>query len=233
MGRLSRGVRPLLLPALALALALPVPAGATVLQNGRFLETTGMLPTGWRVEAWAKDATDVMWEPAPSGKVGDSGLVRIVNRAANDARLCQTIPVTPGGAYRVSARVKTEGVGTSTAGALIAIEPRIADSVDIKGTQDWQTIEVTAANQEAASWDICVRLGSYANLNTGTAWFSDVQVEQVGGPAAASGERHWPALNVAPVVASIRQTSWIQTALPLVGGLLVAFGLGIFGRRTR
>ena len=73
----------------SLALALPSAASATVLQNGRFLEATGMLPTGWRVEAWAKDATDVMWEPAPSGKTGDSGLVRIVSHAANDPRPCQ------------------------------------------------------------------------------------------------------------------------------------------------
>jgi hypothetical protein len=229
MGRLSRALGPLAL----LALAVPSLAATALLQNGRFTETTGMLPTGWRVEAWAKDATDVMWEPAPSGKAGDSGVVRIVNHAANDARLCQTIPVSPGASYRVSARVKTESIGTATAGALIALEPRVADSIDIKGTQDWQTLEVIAANVEAATWDVCLRLGSYANLNTGTAWWSDVQVEQIGGPAPAGGERRWPVVSVAPMVASLRQTSWAQTALPLVGGILVAFGLGIVGRRSR
>ena len=88
----------------------------------------------------------------------------------------------------MSARVKTENVGLVTAGALIALEPRIADSADVKGTHDWQTLEVTATNPDQSTWDVCLRLGSYANLNIGTAWFTDVTVEQIGGAAPAEGE---------------------------------------------
>jgi len=232
MGRLRLGVRAafLFVSALTVALAFPAATRASLVQNGRFTEATGTLPSGWRVEAWARDASDVTWEPPPSGKAGDSGLVRIVNRNANDARLCQAIAVRPGVSYRVSARVKTEGVGMGTAGALIAIEPRVADSVDVKGTQDWQRLEVTAVNQDAASWDVCLRLGSYANLNTGTAWFTDVLVEPLAG-APTADEGHWPSLGIAPLVASLRQTSWMQTAVPLAGGLLLAYGLGLFKRR--
>jgi dolichyl-phosphate-mannose-protein mannosyltransferase len=222
MGRLSRII-------LAALLALPAAAHAGYLQNGRFAEATNGIPTGWRLEAWAHDLSDVAWEP---GKEGGVGTVRIVNREANDARLCQSIAIAPGATYRVSARVKTEGVGATTAGALIAIEPRIADSQDIKGTQDWQRIEVTAESGGATTWDVCLRLGSYANLNTGTAWFSDVQVDQIGGPAPTEGGRRWPGLTLAPLIASIRQTPWMQTAMPLVGGFLLAFGLGIFRRRA-
>lgn len=218
MGRLS---------ALALVAALAMPAGADaqLLQNGRFTATSGGVPAGWRLEAWAKDLTDVGWEPGPDG----SGLARIVNRGPNDARLCQSIAVTPGAEYRVTARVKTENVGHATAGALIAIEPRIADSVDVKGTQDWQTLEVTAQNQDATSWDVCLRLGSYANLNTGTAWYTDVNVEVVGG-AAPRTARRWPSLGIGALVQSIRSTPWSASAVPLAGGLLLAFGLGILGR---
>jgi hypothetical protein len=222
MGRLT-------LVVLASALALPAMAAAPLIQNGRFTEASGGMPAGWRLEAWARDLTDVAWEPASAGRADGSGMVRIVNRGANDARLCQTMAVTPGASYRVSARVKTEDVGLGTAGALIAIEPRVADSVDVKGTQDWQTLEVSAVNQDAATWDVCLRLGSYANLNTGTAWFSDVRVDLLSG-GTPEGAGRWPAFRLAPLWASVRQTSWMQTLVPLAGGLLLALGLGILGR---
>jgi hypothetical protein len=112
---------------------------------------------------------------------------------------------------------------------LIALEPRIADSTDVKGTSDWQTLEVTAENPDQTSWDVCLRLGSYANLNTGTAWFTDVNVEQTGGSVPAEGS-HWPSISFAPLVASFRQTPWLQTALPLLAGIALAFGFGIIGR---
>jgi hypothetical protein len=218
--------------ALACALALPSSAPAALIQNGRFIEAAAGVPAGWRVEAWVRDLTDVGWEPLMDGRADGGGAVRIVNRAANDARVCQTIPVTAGATYRVSARVKTADVGLGTAGALIAIEPRIADSVDVKGTQDWQRIEVTVANAEATSWDVCLRLGSYANLNTGTAWFSDVQVDVQSGGAPEAGRR-WPQLTLGPLLGAWRQTPWLQTSLPLVGGVLLACGLGLFRRRPR
>jgi hypothetical protein len=34
-----------------------------------------------------------------------------------------------------------------------------------------------------------------------------------------------------PSLATMRQTPWMQLAAPLVGGLLLAIGLGIFRRR--
>jgi len=227
MGRLS-----LLILGLALVLPSAAPAASTLLRNGRFTEAAGGLPVGWRVEAWARDLTDVIWEPSADGRGDGSGMARIVNRAANDARLCQTIPVTPGASYRVSARVKTQDVGLTTAGALIAIEPRIADSLDLKGTQDWQTLEVTVANQDASTWDICLRLGSYANLNTGTAWFTDVRVDLLSG-GTIEGSSRWPSLGLAQLLTRFRQASWMATAVPLIGGFLLALGLGIVGRRPR
>jgi hypothetical protein len=224
MGRLS-------LLVLLSVLAPPTAASATLLQNGRFIAIADGLPVGWRVEAWARDLSDVAWEPWPGGSRDGAGMVRIVNRSANDARLCQSIAVTAGASYRISAQVRTENVGLTTAGALIAIEPRVADSVDVKGTQDWRPLEVTATNADQSRWDVCLRLGSYANLNTGTAWFSDVKAEIIGGSVPPAGGSRWPSLGFAPVLSAFRQTGWLQTALPIVAGIFLAFGLGIFGRR--
>ena len=228
----------LIVLALLAALGLPPAAAAVLLQNAALNAGSDGVPAGWRVEAWNKELTDVGVESAADGRDDSAKVVRIVNRGPNDARLCQSVPVTPGGSYRLSARVKTEGVGQTTAGALLAIEPRIADSVDVKGTQEWRTIEVTASNLEHSSWDMCLRLGSYANLNTGTAWFTDVRVDQIGGSAApieGQSGTSWPSFSISltPLIAAFRQTPWMQTGLPLVAGLLLAYGLGIVGRRSR
>jgi len=225
MGRLTA----LLLVASVLAAAAAATAAPVPLQNGRFTDAPNGVPANWRVDAWNRDYSEFGWEPAG----GAGGAARIVSRTPNDARLCQTIPVVPGGTYRVSARVKTADVGATTAGALIALEPRIADSPDVKGTHDWETIEVTAGSGERDSMDVCLRLGSYSNLNTGTAWFSDVRVEQVGGPEPGTRPSWWSRLSLAPIAATLQRSTWGEIAVPLLGGVLLAFGLGVFGRRPR
>ncbi len=222
MGRLS-----LALVLVALWPASATPLTAPLVQNGLFTEASSGIPTGWRVEAWVRDLADVTWEPIEGG-----GVVRIVNREANDTRLCQSVPVVAGATYRASARVRTENVGMTTAGAMIVLEPRIADSPDLKGTQDWQILQVTAVNAEASSWDVCLRLGSYANLNTGSAWFTEVRVDQVAGPPPVTGTR-WSRFVARLPLAAWRDSPWTETAAPLVGGLLLAFGLRIVGRRPR
>jgi hypothetical protein len=96
MGRLTALVFvAALLPVTAAAAAAPL------LQNGRFTDAPAGMPAGWRVDAWNRDYSEFGWEPAGSA----GGAARNVNRTANDARLCQTIPVVPGGTYHVSARV--------------------------------------------------------------------------------------------------------------------------------
>ena len=215
-----------LLAAVTLVAASALAAGevlaAPLVTNGSFTEGADGRPTAWRTEAWAQDASTFGWDSNKDG----TGQVSITSPVPNDARWCQSVPVEPGATYRVSAQVKTKDVGAVTAGALIAIEPRIADTRDIRGTQDWETLEVTAKAGTETAWDVCLRLGSYANLNTGTAWFTDVDLVQLR-PAAARSERRWSltpsALGLAP------PASWHEVASPIAGGLLLAFGFGIFG----
>ena len=64
MGRLSAA-----LLALTLALPLPVVAATVLLQNARFTDASGGVPNVWRLEAWARDLTDVGWEPGTDGGV--------------------------------------------------------------------------------------------------------------------------------------------------------------------
>ena len=224
MGRLSRAA----LAAAALTLvatphpALAAPQGGSVLRNGTFATGAAGVPEGWRTEAWAADLSQFVWSTE-----GGEGTISIVSPKPNDARWCQAIQVEPGATYRVAAQAKTADVGPSTAGALIAVEPRIADTPDVRGTSDWRTLEVVAKAGEESSWDICPRLGSYASLNTGTAWFRDVSVTLVHAAPARPG---W----LSETLAGLRPTNaptWSALVVPLVGGVLLAFGLGVLGRR--
>jgi hypothetical protein len=202
----------------------PVAAAAAV-RNGGFTNGSGGVPADWRSEAWSRETVRFTWDAEDGGDHS----VGIVAAQPNDARWCQTITVVPGATYRVTTRVRTRDVGLSTSGAHIAIEPRIGDSADLRGTQDWQTLDLTArAADDDAEWDVCLRLGSYANLNTGSAWFADVAVLQVGAPVARPTSERFAAW-----FAQAR-TSWTGIIVPAIGGTLLAWGLGVWpGRRFR
>jgi hypothetical protein len=213
-----------LLPGIVAAvLALGSAAHAAPILNGAFHDGANGAPTEWRNEAWAREGVEFSWTPPTSDAPATAGIHNLV---PNDTRWCQSIAVQPGATYRVSTRVRTSEVGMGAAGAHIAVEPRIVDSADVRGTEDWRRLEVEAHAGEERQWDICLRLGSYANLNTGTAWFTDVRLVQIGVPptvaTTASGER----------LLAWARASALQAALPLVGGALLALGLGI-GRWRR
>ncbi len=106
---------------------------------------------------------------------------RIENTAENDARYKQVIAVEPDSYYRLSGWVLTEGVGRAVKGANISVEGIYDTSADVKGTSDgWQYLELyglTGAQQEALT--VTAALGGYSNVNTGKAWFDDIEVERV------------------------------------------------------
>lgn len=208
----------------AAMLALAPPAlAADLVRNGAFQEGAEGAPAEWRNEAWAREGVEFSWTPAAADTVSSAGMHNV---QPNDARWCQTIPVQTGATYRVSTRVRTSDIGTAASGAHIAVEPRIVDSSDVRGTADWQRLEVEAKAGEERQWDVCLRLGSYANLNTGTAWFTDVRVLQIGAPVVVSG----PGFLQRTVLWT--RASGFRAALPLLAGALLAFGLGI-GRSRR
>jgi hypothetical protein len=199
-------------------LAATAVGAATLLQNGSFAEGSGGAPTGWRADGWRRELSRFAWDELPDG----THAVTITNVEPNDAHWCQTVAVQPDATYRVSARVRTHDVGTGTAGALVAIEPRLGDTADIKGTMtDWQDLALDFGVGDRTSVDVCVRLGSYANLNTGSAVFTDVRLVELSAPPAHSWLR-WPTW-----MRSSRPL-WFTVGLPLVGGVILAAGLGIF-----
>ena len=115
-------------------------------------------------------------------KYGNTRSYRINSTEYNDAMFYQTIQVEKNQPYRITCMVKTENVTpekeTSGVGAQIAIEGTTERSVAIQGTNDWQQIELIFNSKDRESVNIGFRLGGYLGQATGTAWFSDFQMEE-------------------------------------------------------
>jgi hypothetical protein len=213
--------------ALALAVLLataPATANGALLRNGALGDGRGPAPHAWRSAAWSIEHSRFGWnrdETPPT--------LSIVNVEPNDAYWCQTVAVTPGNTYEILTEIRTEDVGTETAGAFISIEPRIGYSRLITGTSPWQPVQLRLQAQgPEQQWDVCLRLGSNGSLNTGTAWFRNVAMREVaiGAPPRTRG----PSL-AAQLWQWTRQTGWMGVLLPVGAGVALAFGFGIFDRR--
>ncbi len=194
----------------------------SVLTNGQFTDVRGGMPAGWRPVTWVAENTTFAVVPAEDGGTA----LRMTNVRPNDARLCQTVSLDPTMTYRIAATVRTEDVGTELFGALVTIEPRVTDTRDLRGTQAWQRLEVVAAANGLRSWDVCLRLGSYGNLNTGTAYFRDVEVM----PLFTRPTRWLPQIPSDPS-SLLRFVVASPATAAVLGMLLLAYGLGILGPR--
>jgi Gpi18-like mannosyltransferase len=116
-----------------------------------------------------------------------SGAFRLDVPAPDDARIEQVIPVLADHWYRFSAWVKTRDVPDDRVGANLSIIGSMEHSPDVRGTQDWQEIEVwgkTAADQTEIK--LAARLGFYGATTTGQVWFDDIQVQAVDAPPAGA-----------------------------------------------
>lgn len=154
-----------------------------LVRNAGFEESVIPGPSsGWTLVHW--DANN-----AVVGDI-DTAISQEGNRAfridvpePDDARIEQVIPVLSNHWYRFSAWVKTRDVAEEGVGANLSIIGSMEHSPDVRGTHDWQKIEVwgkTAADQTQIQ--LAARLGFYGATTTGQVWFDDIQVVAVDAP---------------------------------------------------
>ncbi len=161
-------------PSLALADA------AVPLENGDFGQVglTDGLPLNWHTEAWIEE--DGAY--AVNRLVDETGqpCVQIQSSQENDVRLCQSLSVEAGGIYQITCEIRTQDV-SGGAGANVSVVGSLAASTPVLGTtEEWVTatlIGQTGNDQEEMT--VCVRLGGYGSLSSGTAWFRNVQVTRL------------------------------------------------------
>ncbi|HET7219671.1 MAG TPA: hypothetical protein VFJ02_16560 [Vicinamibacterales bacterium] len=162
-----------------------VPAGAAgpnQLPNGSFEDASSdpETPDGWTRQRYVPGAS-LTWE---AGTTHD-GLrsVRISNPAPNDAAWTQTITLEPNRNYLLSGWIRTENVARVTdgvdAGANLCLWGTWQRTSALTGTNDWTYVRLAFNSGPSGVVSICARVGYWAGVTTGTAWFDDLQVREI------------------------------------------------------
>lgn len=150
-------------------------AGVT---NGNF-EKVGndKLPTGWTFSSYsgnAANSTAVVIKDAAGNNV-----VKIVNKAEDDAHLVTEVNVKPNTVYSFKVFAMTTNV-EGGAGANIGLEDINCYSSPLLGSNEWKELELvgkTGENQKTLK--IGCRLGNYGATSKGTAYFSNFRMEEL------------------------------------------------------
>ena len=107
---------------------------------------------------------------------------KIENTEENDAMFFKEISVIPNTPYKVTCMVKTENVKNSDnnpmAGAQICVNRTEDHSIVLSGDNDWTKVEFMFDSKSNDTVEIGFRLGGNLLRASGTAWFSDLTIEQ-------------------------------------------------------
>jgi hypothetical protein len=156
-------------------------AAQNLVDNADFSKGAGESPDHWRTESWDQksDVSSYAWIHQP----GEPAQLEVNNAKPNDARWMQAINLNSGW-YYLSVQVRTEGVGDNATGASVSIMEDGAMSHDVRGTTPWREIGFyLKVGDRGGDIEIACRVGGYASLNTGRAFFRDVKVVLVTAPA--------------------------------------------------
>lgn len=100
----------------------------------------------------------------------------------NDAVFYKEIEVKPNTPYKVTCKVKTKDViqkeQNSDAGAMICLLETTEVSENIIGTNDWQELTFIFNSKNREKVKIGFRLGGNTGSCKGTAWFSDLKIDE-------------------------------------------------------
>ncbi len=99
----------------------------------------------------------------------------------NDFMIYKTIQVKKNTAYKVSCMVKTKNIEPETinnSGFNICLKDSLEKSTSIMGTNDWMKLDFYFDSLNNESIDIAFRLGDNEGNCKGTAWFSNISIEE-------------------------------------------------------
>lgn len=106
---------------------------------------------------------------------------KIISRDYNDAMFSKNIKVQKYTPYKVTCKVKTEGVISELEktgiGAQISIANSTERSVAIQGTKEWQEIQLIFNSKDREEVQLGFRLGGNDGNAKGKAWFTDFKIE--------------------------------------------------------
>ena len=99
----------------------------------------------------------------------------------NDFMIYKTIQVKKNTAYKVSCMVKTKDIepeNINNSGFNICLKDSLEKSTSIMGTNDWMKLDFYFDSLDNESIDIAFRLGDNEGNCKGTAWFSNISIEE-------------------------------------------------------
>ncbi|MDB6075867.1 MAG: dolichyl-phosphate-mannose--protein O-mannosyl transferase [Verrucomicrobiaceae bacterium] len=110
--------------------------------------------------------------------------LRVDNVKAVDTLVKQKVPVKPNTRYRMTAFIRTKDVtplkSGSKEGASMAIAGGFIKTPSVTGTKVWTRVTFEFITRGETEIDIGPRLGHYGNRLTGTAWFADLSLVEIG-----------------------------------------------------
>ncbi len=107
--------------------------------------------------------------------------VSIENKDLNDSRLVQVVNVEENTKYRLSCWIRAEGININSGGANLSLADFLLASQPVFETNgEWQRVEFYLhVETEVIQVAIGIRLGNFANVSRGKAYFDDVSMEKV------------------------------------------------------
>ncbi len=131
------------------------------------------LPEGWKHEAYIYDDMISVQEVL-------DGELHITSHELNDVRMVQRFPTDKNTIYKISARIKAQGISGDEYGAGISIAQSFIASRQLFDTAgQWEQVELYVNSRGETEMGVELRLGFFANDAKGQVWFKDVSAVAV------------------------------------------------------
>ena len=164
--------------------AAPDTTDAPLLANGGFDEADGDKLAGWSREDLVGKNTFVDRQVKHSGNssLKITSLDKLPAEAKGSCRISQKIAVKPFRYYRVTLRVKTEGIAAEKEDYVLITSSEgkrrnCYTNLHLEQTQDWTEQSIAFSTFEATSIDFSV---GASDAKAGTIWFDDITIEPAG-----------------------------------------------------
>ena len=152
-------------------------ADRNLLTNGNFAKGIA----GWQILNWGKNGTmEVDTRELHDGRP----TLRIDNVEACHSFVRQILKAKPHTRYRLTGYIKTKDVEPANAaektGAILMVGRKSVYTPLLKGTNSWTEVSVEFVTEHDPEIRVDPSLGSDYGFVSGTAWFSDLQLTEIG-----------------------------------------------------
>lgn len=152
-----------------------------IIHNAGFESTESGVPLSWTQDVWEAGESISRFTLEQSDVYAGTGAAKIQNFQPNHAKWIQKLTVSPDAYYHVSGWVKVSDAKSDAIGAnlfIVGVGDPFPQLTDTAG--EWKLLEFYGrTGPEQKELQMGISLGGYGSLNTGTALFDDLKMEQL------------------------------------------------------